>query len=69
MALSRGNIKYNSRNIQFVPNTTAAAIYVNPATTKTYIKGFIILEIFVKCLTVVSSTAEIYSNITYCIII
>tara|TARA_B100001250_G_scaffold281468_1_gene243743 strand:- start:5891 stop:6265 length:375 start_codon:yes stop_codon:yes gene_type:complete len=44
MALSRGNIKYNSRNIQFVPNTTAAAIYVNPATTKTYIKGFIIFN-------------------------
>tara|TARA_Y100001970_G_scaffold4996_1_gene5681 strand:+ start:39333 stop:39707 length:375 start_codon:yes stop_codon:yes gene_type:complete len=44
MALSRGNIKYNSRNIQFVPNTTAAAIYINPATTKTYIKGFIIFN-------------------------
>jgi hypothetical protein len=44
MALSRGNIKYNSRNIQFVPNTTAAAIYLNPATTKTYIKGFIIFN-------------------------
>ena len=44
MALSRGNIKYNNRNIQFVPTSTAAAIYINPATTKTYIKGFIIFN-------------------------
>ena len=44
MALSRGNIKYNNRNIQFVPTATAAPIYVNPATTKTYIKGFIIFN-------------------------
>ena len=44
MALSRGNLTYNNKNIQFVPNTTAAPIYVNPATTKTYLKGFVIFN-------------------------
>tara|TARA_B100001996_G_scaffold379483_1_gene365304 strand:- start:5899 stop:6270 length:372 start_codon:yes stop_codon:yes gene_type:complete len=44
MALTRGNLTNAGKNIQFVPASTAAAIYINPATTKTYLKGFILFN-------------------------
>ena len=44
MALSRGNLTYNGKNIQFVPTGTAAPIYVNSASTLTNIKGFILFN-------------------------
>ena len=44
MALSRGNLTNSGKNIQFVPASTAAAIYINPGTTKTYLKGFILFN-------------------------
>ena len=45
MALSRGKLTgTGGKNILFVPSGTAGTLYVNPATTKTYIKGFVLFN-------------------------
>lgn len=44
MALSRGKLTGNGKNIQFIPSGTAGTIYVNPAATKTYFKGFVVFN-------------------------
>ena len=45
MALSRGKLAgQGGKNIMFVPAGTAGTLYVNPAQTKTYFKGFVVFN-------------------------